>query len=124
MAKITTYFGIVLILLGITAYTATGMISITALIPSFFGVVFVIFGVLGGKEKLYIYMMYGAAALALAGLAGSARGLLEVFTLISGGSVERPGAVITQAIMAIMLIGYLIQVIKSFIAAQNTKEAQ
>ncbi len=122
MPKITTYLGIILILLGLIAYFATGMVSVTALIPSFFGIVFVVLGVLGRKEKLHKHMMHAAAGLSLLGLIGSAPGLMGVLTLISGGSVERPGASITQAIMAVLLIGFLILAVKSFIAARKAQE--
>ena len=42
MAQTTIGFGIGMILLGVVSYFATGQQSVTALIPAFFGIVFLI----------------------------------------------------------------------------------
>jgi heme A synthase len=123
MAHFTRIFGVTLIFLGIIPYLATGMESITALIPAFFGIVFLILGIAARKESIYKHMMHGAAVLALLGLFGSGSGLIKVFTLIGGGSVERPDAVISQAVMAVLCIIFLGAAIKSFIDARKAKEA-
>jgi len=121
MAHFTRIFGVTLIFLGIIPYFMTGMESITALIPAFFGIVFLILGIAARKESIYKHVMHGAAGLALLGLFGSGAGLLKVFTLIGGGTVERPNAVISQAVMAVLCIIFLAAAVKSFIDARKAK---
>ncbi|MDR8390338.1 hypothetical protein NC796_04240 [Aliifodinibius sp. S!AR15-10] len=123
MEKFTRVFGIILIILGLASYFGTGMVSITALIPAFFGVVFLILGLAARKESLYKHVMHGAAVLALLGLFGSAGGLLNVVYMIGGSSVERPSAAISQAIMALLCIIFIGAAVKSFINARKAKEA-
>lgn len=123
MAKFTRIIGVTLIFLGIISYIGTGMVSITALIPTFFGIVFLILGLAARKESLYKHLMHGAAVLALLGLFGSASGLFAVFSMLGGSSVERPDAAISQAIMAVLCIIFLVAAVRSFIAARKAKEA-
>ena len=122
MAKFTRIFGVCLIFLGIIPYFATGMESITALIPSAFGLVFLGLGIAARKESIYKKMMHTATTMALLGLAGSFRGLLDIFTMIGGGSVERPNAAITQTIMALFCIVFLAAAVQSFINARKEKD--
>lgn len=119
MAKFTRIFGVTLIFFGLIAYFGTGMVSITALIPAFFGILFVVLGIAARKEALYKHMMHGAALLALLGLIGSGRGLLTAFAMLSGQSVERPDAAISQAVMAVLCIVFLAAAVKSFVDARK-----
>ncbi len=123
MAKFTRIIGVTLIFLGIISYIGTGMVSITALIPTFFGIVFLILGIAARKESIYKHVMHGAAVLALLGLFGSASGLIDVFYMLGGTTVERPDAAIAQAIMAVLCIIFLIAAVRSFIAARRAKDA-
>jgi len=120
MPRLTLVTGILLILLGIISYFATGQASLTALIPTAFGIVFAILSWLSRKENLRKHIMHAAAALALLGLIGSFGGLISAFTLIFGGQVERPAATVAQAIMALLLIRFLIYAVKSFIDARKS----
>lgn len=124
MPQITVWFGVVLILLGVVGYVATGMVSVTALIPSFFGIVFVILGRLGSKENLRKHMMHVAAVLALLAVAGSFGGVLKLFTMLGGGDVARPAATISQAVMAVLSLGFVILCVKSFIDARRGRAAE
>ena len=65
MQNLTLSLGILLIILGAASYLGTGQESPTALIPSFFGILFLLFGWLGKKESLHKHMMHAAAGLAL-----------------------------------------------------------
>ena len=83
---------IVLVITGVGGYIATDMVSMTALIPAFFGAA--IFAVQKLPKSGVISIV-----LAVLGMAGAGRGLPGLFTLISGGEVERPIAVILQGVM-------------------------
>ena len=119
MVHTTIGLGIILIVLGLIAFLTTGMQSVTALIPTFFGIVFLVLGLIGSKEKARKMVMHIAMVIALLGFIGTFSGLINFFTLISGGEVARPAAVITQTIMALLLIYYLASGIKTFINARK-----
>jgi hypothetical protein len=53
------------------------------------------------------------------GFLGSARGLAQLPTLLSGGDVARPPAVIAQSVMAVLSAGYVALCVRSFIAARR-----
>jgi surface polysaccharide O-acyltransferase-like enzyme len=123
MTKISMYLGLILMALGIIGYAATSGASITALIPSFFGILFYLLGRIGQtSEKARKHTMHAAALLALVGFIGSFRGLMKVFTLIGGGAVERPEAIIAQSIMAVLCAVFLILAIRSFITARRSSD--
>ncbi|MEW6741458.1 MAG: hypothetical protein AB1486_01765 [Planctomycetota bacterium] len=124
MPHLTIDFGIVLIVLGLGGYLGTGTTSVTALIPAFFGIPLLALGWAarrspaggGGARKT---LMHVACGLALLGLIGAARGLPGFVSLLSGGRVERPVAVVLQTVMVFFCIGYLVAAVRSFIAARR-----
>lgn len=106
--------GVLLILLGGIAYVVTGFASVTALIPSFFGIAVVALGWIGrstGRRRLAVY---GYGLLALLGIAGSTRGLADVWTLATGGTVESPVAAGSQAVMVLLCLGLLVLAGRAF----------
>lgn len=122
MPKTTILFGVVLIVLGIVGYIATGAVSVTALIPSFFGGVLALLGWLALNEKYRRHAMHIAVVVGLLGFLGTARGLAALPRLVSdAGGVERPAAVVAQAIMAILMIVYVALGVRSFIAARRAR---
>lgn len=118
MAKSISGYGVVFILLGIVAYVATSMASVTALIPSFFGIVFVAIGALGRNERFAKPSLYAALVFAVLGLVGSLSGIPQVITLLTGGDVARPAASISRAIMAVILIAMVFSIVRGLRAAR------
>lgn len=123
MARITIGFGLALVVLGIIGFVGSGASSVTALIPTFFGVVFAALGFVGQNPDRRALTMHIAAALALLGIVGSAPGLFDLPDLLAGNDVERPWAVGVQSIMVIVLIVYLVLAVRSFIAARRERTA-
>lgn len=119
MAQLSVRVGIVLVVLGIVAYVVSGMVSVTALIPAAFGVVIASLGVAGRSESRRKMMMHVAMVVALVGLFGSVDGLLDLPALVSGGGLERPSASIAKALMAGLLIVYLVMGVRSFVQARR-----
>ena len=78
MAKTTIGFGVVLILLGLGGYVLSGGVSITALIPAFFGLPILILGVVAQRGYLQRISLYGVLVLAVLGLLGSVRGSIKL----------------------------------------------
>ena len=119
MQNLTLTLGILLIILGARSYLGTGQESLTALIPSFFGILFLLFGWLGKKESLRKHMMHAAAGLALLGIFGTIGAVPGLIEVIRGGEVERPLAIISRSAMFVMCVGFLIRAVQSFIAARK-----
>ncbi len=122
MAKLTIVLGIIFILLGLFAYFGLSAESVTALIPTFFGIPFLILGLLAQKENLYKHAMHGAAVLALLGFLGTMGGLFQFISMLGGTQVERSDAVTVQALMAILCLFFVILSVKSFIDARRAKK--
>lgn len=120
MARLTIVYGLLLIVLGIASYFGTGQESKTALIPALFGAPILLSGVVALQDHLRRHAMHAAAALALLGFLGSAPGLLKAFTLLGGGEVARPNAVIAQAVMALLSLVFLVLCVRSFINARRS----
>lgn len=121
MAKLTIVYGLIFVLMGLYGYFGISSESITALIPSFFGVPMLVLGWLGLNERYLKHTMHGAAVLTLLGFAGTVGGLIKFFKMLGGAELERPAAVTVQAIMAVLCLVFLILAVKSFIDARRKK---
>ncbi|NWF49723.1 MAG: hypothetical protein HXY49_04200 [Ignavibacteriaceae bacterium] len=122
MAKLTIVYGIIFILMGLYGYFGISSESITALIPTFFGIPLLILGWIGLNEKYLKHAMHGAAVLNLLGFAGTLSGLIKFFRMLGGEQFERPSAITIQAIMAFLCLVFLILAVKSFIDAREKRE--
>jgi len=114
--------GILLVILGTLGYVMSNAASVTALIPAFVGIPMFLFGYFGEKENLRRHMMHAAAGLSLLGFLGTVGGIPKTISLMAGSEVERPQAVVVQAVMAIICLGFLIFAIQSFIAARRARK--
>ena len=83
------------------------------------GLVLLVLGVYGRQENRRRIAMHLAMGIALVGIIGTMRGVLQLPTVFSGGVVERPAAVIAQGSMALLLIVYLGLGIRSFVNARR-----
>jgi peptidoglycan/LPS O-acetylase OafA/YrhL len=121
MSALSILFGVMLILQGtVGAYLASlhGAKAITAWIPAVFGLVILVLGLLARKESLRMHVMHAAMVVALIGFAMP--GFMAAKAVLTG-AMERPMAVIMQAIMAVICLAYLILGIRSFIAARRAR---
>lgn len=123
MPVVTIALGGILIVLGVVGYTASGMVSLTALIPAAFGIVFGALGVLARKKLLLKHAMHGAAVLALLGFLATANGVFEMFSAFAGDEAARPQASLAKAIMAVLLAVFLVLCVRSFRAAGKARRA-
>jgi hypothetical protein len=119
VSNLTVVIGVILIALGIVGYVATDMVSPTALIPAVFGLVLLVLGFYGRDASRRKIAMHLAMGIALVGILGTFRGLLQLPAVLTGGAVERPAAVVAQGLMALLLIVYLGLGIRSFINARR-----
>jgi hypothetical protein len=114
--------GVALILLGLGSYFGTDRVSMTALIPTWFGLAFVVLGILARKEELRKHMMHVAAALGLIGFVVPAiRAIPGFIKIVSGEEVSR-AAVISQATMAVLCAVFVGLCVRSFIQARRSRK--
>ena len=119
MAATTRTLGIILIVLGLVGYFGTGRASVTALIPAFFGAVFVVLALVARSDAARKHAMHAAVALALIGLLGT---LARLIPAIGAGQLTRP-AVLAQLVMSVLLAGYIALGVKSFRDARRARQA-
>ena len=127
MPSTSIIFGVLLILLGIIGYvygSINGNASLTALIPAIFGLVLVGLGLLGqGRETLRKHVMHGAVVVGLLGFLATLTSFLKIPALLAG-TAERPAAVVSQLIMSVICLVFVILCINSFIAARRNRVAE
>lgn len=117
MPILTLVYAVAMILLGVIGFTVTGGASVTALIPAYFGVVVLIFALLAFRDKYRERAMHAVSLLSLIGFIATISGLAKLFSLIFGGEVARPAAVISQSIMAVLSLLFFLLCLKSFMDA-------
>lgn len=120
MPSLTIALGAALIVIGLGGYFLTGGVSLTALIPAAFGVVLALAGQLARDDRRRRHAMHAAVFVALLGFAGSVRGLLQIGSVFDG-TAARPAAVVSQTIMAVLTLGYLVLAVRSFVKARASR---
>ncbi|GIW75689.1 MAG: hypothetical protein KatS3mg104_0752 [Phycisphaerae bacterium] len=136
MAKVTIIYGVILVLLGFGAYGLglAGLMgnkaSPTALIPSVFGLILVLLGLVGQfKPSINMHVMHAAVLIALLGcLASAGMGIPKLIRYATDSlppeAPVRVGAWVTQTLMAFILAVYVAQCVKSFISARRQRRLQ
>jgi hypothetical protein len=119
MATIALWFGLALIALGVIGYVATGTQSPTALIPAVFGVLLAILSMMARNPARRKLAMHIAVVVGILGFFGSARGLANIGAVLSGEPVARPAAVVTQSIMAVLMLAFIYLCVRSFVMARR-----
>jgi hypothetical protein len=121
VAPLAIAFGLLLGILGAVFYYVTDMVSVTALIPTFFGVLFIVLGFLALSVKWRKHAMHGAALLGLIGL------IVPAFMAVReyGKGEEMNGRKVAElGLMAVLCGVFLVLCIKSFIDARRRRRQQ
>ena len=100
MRKLTLGYGVFLLALGLGGFLSTGRRHKTALIPAGFGAAALGLGLVMRRKGWRRKALWAGAVVSLGGLAGTAKSLKKVPEVLRGEEVERPAAVIAQALMA------------------------
>lgn len=123
LANKTIGIGVALILLGLIGYFATGAVSVTALIPAFFGIVLALLGWLARDDKRRKLVMHIAVVVGLLGFAGSVSGIPKLIRMLGGAEIARPAAAVSQSVMAALTGVFIVLCVKSFIDARRNPPA-
>lgn len=123
--------GILLILLGLGGfgYAAVNLPPdmsvtkiLTALIPAALGLILTVLGFLAkSKENLRKHLMHGAALVGLLGFLATVSSALKLPALFNG-TAERPLAIVSQFLTAIICLVFVLLCVKSFIDARRSRE--
>jgi hypothetical protein len=117
MPRLSLKIGMAMIVLGLLTYALSGGAHLTALIPSFFGILIAALGWIALKNPAASrHAMHGAMLLSLLAVLGSAR----VFGALGEGLNL---AVISQLVMLGLGLAVLIPGIQSFIRARQKGSA-
>jgi len=126
MPLTTIVCGALLVALGLGGYlygmVKDGSASLTALIPSLFGVILAALGAAAqSSEHLRKHIMHGAVVIGLLGFLATASSFLKIPALLAG-TAERPAAIVSQLIMTVICLGFVVLCVKSFIDARRNRE--
>jgi hypothetical protein len=123
MAKLTIFFGVLLILLGLDGYFATGHAHPTALIPAVFGLLLVIFGFLANTpdSRKRMLFMHIAVTLGLLGFLATVMAIFQWIQLMQGKIFPYPAAVESKAAMSALCLAFVLLCVRSFIAARKAR---
>jgi hypothetical protein len=122
MSYVSMLTGAILVVVGVVSYGVSQSSSVTALIPSFIGVVFVVLGGLALRENLTKHVMHAAAVVSLLAIFGSVDGIAPFFRLLGGASIDRPAAAVAKVIMLVACAIFLALAVRSFIEARRARQ--
>ncbi len=123
MANVTMRFALSLMLLGFGGFVATGSQHPTALIPTGFGLLLGICGLLARKPERRKLFMHIAVTLGLVGFLATVTSIYKVTQIAQHQVVVRHAAVYSQFIMCLLCLLFVILCVRSFIAARRTRSA-
>lgn len=103
--------GSLLGVVGVVAYIVTDFASITALLPTVFGIIVGAIGLLGRTNIDESHAVYGIGLLAVLGIVGSLRAVPDKIALLSGEAVDSVVATLSQAILILVSIILLLSVL-------------
>jgi hypothetical protein len=123
MAKLTIGFGIVLMVLGEWGFVTTGSLYPTALIPTWAGFLFVLFGALAhAKEpKRRMLWMHAAVTVALLLFLFTIPAVVDEVRMLRGASFPHPVAVEEKAAMSLLCLVFVLLCVRSFIAVRKAR---
>lgn len=120
MRVLTVTIGTALVLLGVAGYVVSGAASVTALIPAFVGVLLLACGALAGTPARRRHAIHVAAAVSLLGFLGALPNAVRIGQVVAG-TAARPLAVVSSAVMAVLLLLHLVASVRSFVQARRTR---
>ena len=118
MSKKGLNAGLALTILGVASYFAGGMVSTTAFIPAYFGIPILLSSLLAKKPGKLMLGMHIAVTFGLLGFLATMGRLVRKFVV---GEFEMNLANVATIAMSLICLVFVIQCVKSFIAARRNK---
>ena len=125
MGKLTMFFGVLLVALGVTAYLLTDSMHRSQLAPAVLGVVLFLCGVLANTEnsKRRMLWMHVAVTLGLLGFLASGALVVMTFVWAHGEPFVEPLTVESREAMCVVCAIFVGLCVRSFIAARRGRKA-
>jgi hypothetical protein len=125
LTKLTIGFGVLLGLIGVGYFVATGSTHPTALIPLWFGLALIICGALAITEdtRRRMLWMHIAVTIALFGFLFPGFMAIKEWVAAGSGPLAHPAAIQEQAVMSIVCLILTALCVRSFIAARRSRTA-
>ena len=125
MPRLTIALGVLLSLIAIAGFVATGSAHPTALIPGGIGILFCIFGAvaMSPDPKRRMLWMHVAVTVALLMFLGTIKSDVNVIQLSHGATFPHPIAIEEKAAMSLLCLLYVLLAVRSFINARRTRLA-
>ena len=123
MAKLTLVFALILIVLGVAVFIATGSFAPTALIPAYFGILLGILGLLANSpnSKRRMLFMHIAVTVGLIGFIFPGwRGVSDLIAQAHGHAILA-AAMKEELAMAGICLVFVLLCVRSFIAARRQR---
>ncbi len=124
MAKLTIVFGLLLVLLGIYGYIATGSAHPTALIPTWIGLLLGVLGFLANSpdpKRRMLFMHIAVTVGLLSCIATFYGGIISYIQMLQGKTFPFPAAVESKAIMSLLMLVFVLLCVRSFIVARRAR---
>jgi len=127
MIPSTLIIGALLIIVGLIGYflgtppPGEESVSVTALIPAFFGAVLFVLGLVAAQvpEKARMHVMHACVLIGLVGIVGAAMRIPKSIDAVNAGA--EPLALYAQSAMAVLCAVYVGLCIQSFVRARLNK---
>ena len=125
MAKLAIGFGVVLAIIGVAFFIATGSTHPTSLIPLWFGIAFIVCGALALTEdaRRRMLWMHIAVTIGLVGFIFPGVMAIKEWVSAHGGPLAHPAAAEEQGIMSLVCLIFTALCVRSFIAARRARTA-
>jgi len=122
MPKVTVFFGVVLIVLGVTGFMGTGSVHYTALIPAWVGFLLVVLGLLAlAPSRKALFMHIAVTVGLLSFIATFKGGVVDYIAMMRGKHFAYPAAVEAKASMSLLMLIFVVLCVRSFIAARASR---
>ncbi len=123
MHHVTVVVGVILSAIGLFGYfgSQSESPSLTALIPTAFGVILIVLGIVAHRAGVRMHAMHAAVTVGLVGfLMAGGRGIMKLGNAASDDiTIARPARM--TLLMAIVCLVYVILCIGSFVAARRRR---
>jgi hypothetical protein len=124
VAKLTLFVALILIVLGVAVFIATGSHAPTALIPAYFGILLGILGMLANtthSKRRMLFMHIGVTVGLVGFIFPGWRGGADLFAQMHGQPVAHPIAMKEELAMAAICLFYVLLCVRSFVAARRAR---